>query len=68
MKLQTKCQRSVPSSIREENICFFPYISLCKTNDPWGRAIFDLRTTTILVEVHKIKLHSKYQRTRRFLK
>ena len=38
----------------------FPYMSLWKTSDPWDGVIFDPRT--LLVEVHKIKLHTKYQR------
>ena len=39
-------------------------MSLCKTSDPRGRAIFDPRAImlTILVKVHEIKLHAKYQR------
>ena len=39
-------------------------MSLRKTSDHRGRAIFDPRAEiwTILVEVHKIKLHTKYQR------
>ena len=39
---------------------------LCKTNEPQGRASFDLRAIiwTILVEVHYMKLHTKYQRPR----
>ena len=39
-------------------------MSLWKTSDHWGGAIFDPRAIIwiILVEVHKIKLHTKYQR------
>ena len=38
-------------------------MSLWKTSDIWGGAIFDPRAIIwkILVEVHKIKLHTKYQ-------
>ena len=39
-------------------------MSLCKTSDPWGGAIFDPRAIILntLVEVHMIKPHTKYQR------
>ena len=35
-------------------------------SDPWGGVIFDHRVIicTILLDVHKIKLHIKYQRPR----
>ena len=40
----------------------FPYMSLCKISDPWGGASFGPRATicTILEEVHKIKIYTKY--------
>ena len=43
---------------------FSLYESIYKTSDPWGRTIFDLRAVirTTLIGVHKIKLHTKYQR------
>ena len=39
-------------------------MSLCKITDPWGGVIFYPRVIIyiIFVEVHKIKLHTKYQR------
>ena len=43
-----------------------PFISLCKTRDPRGRAIFGNRAIilTNLVEVHKVMLHTKYKNSR----
>ena len=40
------------------------YRSLCETSETRSGAIFDPRAKilTILVEVHKLKLHTKYQR------
>ena len=40
----------------------FSYISQCKTSDPGDGAIFGLRAKIWTVEVHKIKLITKYQR------
>ena len=42
----------------------FTRISLCKISDPWGGAIFYPRAIIwiIFIEVHKIKLHTKYHR------
>ena len=43
--------------------CFSLYLSLCKTCDPRGRAIFGPRDIIKinLVEVHEVMLHTKYQ-------
>ena len=51
-------------SFRQEDFksfFFFPYMSLCKTREPQGRAIFDPGAIiwSILAEA---KLHTKYQR------
>ena len=40
--LHTKYQGSRPSDFRQDFFCF-PDISLCKTYDPWGGAIFGPR-------------------------
>ena len=37
----------------------FPYISLCKKCDPWGRAILDPRGI-----IHKVMLHTNYHGSR----
>ena len=44
----------------------FPYISLCKTIDPKGGAIFGPRAIilTNMEKVHKVMLHTKYQGSR----
>ena len=63
MMLHTKYQGSRPCGFRQDFFCF-PYISLCKTFDTLGGgAIFGPRgiILTILVEVHEVMLHTKYQ-------
>ena len=42
----------------------FPYMSLCGTTDPWGGTFFYHRAIIwiTVIGVHKIKLHTKYQR------
>ena len=66
MKLHTKYQRPRPSSFREDFSSFFSQyiVFLCETCGLWRGAIFDPRAIVwiILVDVHKIKQHSKYQR------
>ena len=61
--LYTKYQGSKPNGFRQEDFHVFPYISLCKTFDPWGIPIFGPRCIfrTNLVEVHYVMLHTKYQ-------
>ena len=63
MMLHTKYQGSTPYGFRQDFFLCFPYISLCKTCDPRGVAIFCFRgiIRTNLVEVHKVMLHTKYQ-------
>ena len=43
-----------------------PYISLYKACDPWGGVNFGFRgiILTNLLMVHKVMLHTKYQRSR----
>ena len=41
LKLHNKYQKPGPSCFRKEDFKFFPYMSLCKTSDPWHGAIFD---------------------------
>ena len=70
MMLDTKYKGSRPYGFRKED--FFhviPYISPCKTCDPWGEAIFGPRgmILTNLVEVHKVMLHTKYQGSRPYV-
>ena len=50
--------------LKRRRLKSFPDMSLYKTSDLCGGAIFDPRAKiwTILVEFHKIKLHTKYQR------
>ena len=53
------------SGFREEDFLMFSYITLCKTYKPWGGAIFGpgVIILTNLVEDHKVKLHTKYERS-----
>ena len=65
MKLHTKYQRPRPSCFREDFSSVSQYIVfLCETCGLWRGAIFDPRAIVwiILVDVCKIKQHSKYQR------
>ena len=40
------------------------YVSLCKTSDPLGQGHFQPQCYSLktLVDVHKMKLHAKYQK------
>ena len=65
-RLHVKFGFGWPSGFWGEDVwgVFPKYMSLWKQVTPWGKAIFDLSAIIwiILVEVHKIKLHTKYQR------
>ena len=65
MMLHTKYQDLRPCGL-DQIFSHFPYISLCKTCDPRGGAIFSPRgiILTNLVEVHWVMLHIKYQGSR----
>ena len=67
MMLHIKYQCSRPCGFRQEDFFHaFHHISLCKTCDPQGGAIFGLRGMiwTSLVEVNHVMLHTKYQDSR----
>ena len=62
--VHTKYQGYKPCRFRYEDFfSWFSYINLCKTCDPWNGAIFGPRGITgiVLVEVHQVMLHTKYQ-------
>ena len=61
--LHTKHERPRLSGFKAEDFLRFSYTSLCKTEKPWGEAIFGpgVIILTNLVEDHKVMLHTKYK-------
>ena len=55
-----------PYGFGQEDLFMFFTISLCKTCDPWGGAIFGPMgmISTNLAEFHQVMLHTKYQDSR----
>ena len=66
MILHTKYQSCRLCGFREEDFLRFSYTTLCKSDKPWGGAIFGPRVIicTNLVEEHRVKLQTKYERSR----
>ena len=65
MIIHTKHQSSRHCGFREEDFLRFSYITLCLTYKPRGGAIFSpgVIILTNLVKDHKVKLHTKYERS-----
>ena len=66
MRIHTKHQSSRLCGFREEEFLRFSYITLCRSDKPWGGAVFwpGGHYLNKLVEDHQVMLQTKYERSR----